>query len=132
MNKLVSVKIALIIGVAAAAVRIASPAFAEEGWVDPFILALRAPAKATDRFGDLPLGAVIRTDERYGADRLFQGPRGWDYWHRTGKSQARPEPEFVARQASDIPRRADDNAGWGLDHGARQVSARPLFQRLAL
>jgi hypothetical protein len=60
MNKLVSVKIALIIGVAAAAVRIASPAFAEEGWVDPFILALRAPAKATDRFGDLPLGAVIR------------------------------------------------------------------------
>jgi hypothetical protein len=27
-----------------------------------------------------------------------------------GKSQARPEPQFVARQAPNIPRRPDDNA----------------------
>ena len=48
---------------------------------DPYILAHRKPAEAFGRFGDLPLGAVIRTDERYGATELFQ-PRGWDYWNR--------------------------------------------------
>jgi hypothetical protein len=41
----------------------------------------RAPARTADRYGDLPLGAVIRTDERYGRDGLFLGPRGWDYWN---------------------------------------------------
>jgi hypothetical protein len=41
----------------------------------------RAAAQTADRYGDLPLGAVIRTDERYGQDGLFQGPRGWDYWN---------------------------------------------------
>jgi hypothetical protein len=55
---------------------------AQSNYVDPFTLANRAPAKSYERLGDLPLGAVIRTDERYGADHLFQGPRGWDYWNR--------------------------------------------------
>ncbi|HWU36640.1 MAG TPA: hypothetical protein VN203_03275, partial [Candidatus Acidoferrum sp.] len=41
----------------------------------------RAPARTAERYGDLPLGAVIRTDERYGRDGLFQGPRGWTYWN---------------------------------------------------
>jgi hypothetical protein len=58
------------------------PVLAQSNYVDPFTLANRGPAKAYERFGDLPLGAVLRTDERYGADPLFQGPRGWDYWNR--------------------------------------------------
>jgi hypothetical protein len=41
----------------------------------------RVPAQSADRYGNLPLGAVIRTDERYGRDGLFRGPRGWDYWN---------------------------------------------------
>jgi hypothetical protein len=82
MNWSAALRTALAPALAAAAVTMTAAAFAENGWVDPFILALRAPAKATDRLGDLPLGAVIRTDERYGTDHLFQGPRGWDYWDR--------------------------------------------------
>jgi len=50
--------------------------------VTKFELANREPAKATDRYGNLSLGAVIRTDERYGHDELMVGPRGWDYWNR--------------------------------------------------
>lgn len=38
-----------------------------------------APSKV--RFGDQSLEGVIRTDERYGHDGLFQGPRGWCYWN---------------------------------------------------
>ncbi len=33
------------------------------------------------RFGDRSLESTIRTDERYGHDGLFQGPRGWCYWN---------------------------------------------------
>jgi hypothetical protein len=29
----------------------------------------------------MSLGNVIRTDDRYGHDGLFQGPRGWAYWN---------------------------------------------------
>jgi hypothetical protein len=47
----------------------------------PFTRERRAPAQSSDRYGNLALGAVIRTDERYGHDGLFQGPRGWDYWN---------------------------------------------------
>src|SRR6266496_2472476 len=45
-------------------------------------LANRAEAKNAKRYGDLPLGAVIRGDERYNRPGLFNGPRGWDYWNR--------------------------------------------------
>lgn len=31
------------------------------------------------RFGDRSLEGTIRTDERFGHDGLFQGPRGWVY-----------------------------------------------------
>lgn len=47
----------------------------------PYTLDKRRPGRTADRYGNLPLGAVIRTDERYGSDGLFQGPRGWDYWN---------------------------------------------------
>ena len=33
------------------------------------------------RFGDKSLETVIRTDQRYGGDSFFQGPRGWPYWN---------------------------------------------------
>jgi hypothetical protein len=33
------------------------------------------------RFGDRALENTVRTDERYGHDGLFQGPRGWVYWN---------------------------------------------------
>lgn len=46
----------------------------------------RAPNKGTTapvdtRFGDQSFESTIRTDERYGHDGLFQGPRGWSYWN---------------------------------------------------
>ena len=50
--------------------------------VTAFELANRAQAKSVARYGDLPLGAVIRGDERYNRRGLFNGPRGWDYWNR--------------------------------------------------
>jgi hypothetical protein len=56
-------------------------ALADDHYTDPYNLAHRKAAKAQERFGDLPLGAVIRTDERYGPNDLWQ-PRGWDYWNR--------------------------------------------------
>ncbi len=33
------------------------------------------------RFGDRTVEGTVRTDERYGRDGLFQGPRGWCYWN---------------------------------------------------
>ncbi len=33
------------------------------------------------RFGDKSVEEYVRTDERYGHDGLFQGPRGWGYWN---------------------------------------------------
>ncbi len=33
------------------------------------------------RFGDKSVENIIRTDERYGHDGLFKGPRGWGYWN---------------------------------------------------
>ena len=33
------------------------------------------------RAGDKPRECVLITDERYGQDALFQGPRGWPYWN---------------------------------------------------
>jgi hypothetical protein len=38
-----------------------APAFAQ----DAFTLKIREPSKTADRHGDVPRGAVIRTDERY-------------------------------------------------------------------
>lgn len=50
--------------------------------VTAFELSKRTPAKRVDRYGDLPLGAVFRGDERYNRRALFNGPRRWDYWDR--------------------------------------------------
>ena len=43
---------------------------------------------------NLPLGAVIRTDERYGRDGLFRGPRGWDYWNLLENPQDLQDPNL--------------------------------------
>ena len=56
---------------------IAPPSFAQ----DSFIRAKRAASQSVDRYGDVPLGAVIRTDDRYNTGGLIQGPHGWPYWN---------------------------------------------------
>jgi hypothetical protein len=61
---------------------------------DAFTLAKRSSAKATDRYGDVPLGAVIRTDERYNRGGLFQGPRGWDYWNYLPNPEPYQDPNL--------------------------------------
>jgi hypothetical protein len=66
---------------------------ADEHYTDPYILAHRTMAKSFERFGDLPLGAVIRTDERYGPSELFQ-PRGWDYWNRLESPRPIQDPNL--------------------------------------
>jgi hypothetical protein len=62
----------------------------------PFALKEGAPAGTGERYGDLPLGAVIRTDERYGHDALIQGPRGWDYWNRLENPKGYQNPNLWA------------------------------------
>jgi hypothetical protein len=68
-----------IIPALAAAITLAQPAHSEGP--DPFTAKNRAMTQGTDRYGDVPLGAIIRTDERYNKGGLFQGPRGWSYWN---------------------------------------------------
>ena len=51
-------------------------------WAPPGIVPVsNARAQDVTRFGDKSLETVIRTDERYGDDPFFQGPRGWPYWN---------------------------------------------------
>ena len=42
---------------------------------------IRESARSVSLHADKSLGNVIRTDDRYGHDGLFQGPRGWVYWN---------------------------------------------------
>ncbi|WP_169972704.1 hypothetical protein [Tautonia rosea] len=42
---------------------------------------VRPAAQPVSEHAAKSLGTVVRTDERYGHDRLFQGPRGWVYWN---------------------------------------------------
>lgn len=74
-----STQAALVLTLAAITASLTSPTVRAQ---TRFTLEKRVPAQTADRYGELPLGAVIRTDERYGHDGLFQGPRGWDYWNR--------------------------------------------------
>ncbi|REK21583.1 MAG: hypothetical protein DWQ41_21195 [Planctomycetota bacterium] len=41
----------------------------------------RVAAESVSPHAEKSLGNVIRTDDRYGHDGLFQGPRGWVYWN---------------------------------------------------
>jgi hypothetical protein len=51
-------------------------------WKPPAIVPVRnLNALAVTRFGDKSLENIVRTDERYGHDGVFQGPRGWSYWN---------------------------------------------------
>lgn len=51
-------------------------------WAPPGIVPVsNARARDATRFGDKSLETVIRTDDRYGANPFFQGPRGWPYWN---------------------------------------------------
>ncbi len=70
------------------------PVLAQESNTPPFTLEKRSAAKHIDRYGDLPLGAVIGTDERYNNNSLFQGPRGWDYWNLLEKPMVYQDPNL--------------------------------------
>ncbi len=51
-------------------------------WKPPAVVPVRnLNALDVTRFGDKSLEGYIRTDQRYGHDGLFQGPRGWGYWN---------------------------------------------------
>jgi hypothetical protein len=51
-------------------------------WKPPAMVPVRnLNALDVTRFGYKSLENFIRTDTRYGHDGLFQGPRGWGYWH---------------------------------------------------
>lgn len=70
-----------------------APAFAD-AFVDPYTLANRAKGSAVARTGDLPLGAIFRTDERYNSGSLFSGPRGWNYWNYLPSPQGYQNPNL--------------------------------------
>lgn len=51
-------------------------------WQPPGVIPVRNDrAQNVTRFGDKSLETVVRTDDRYGHDSFFQGPRGWPYWN---------------------------------------------------
>jgi hypothetical protein len=51
-------------------------------WQPPALVPVRnLNALDVRRFGDKSLENFTRTDDRYGHDGLFQGPRGWGYWN---------------------------------------------------
>ena len=56
-------------------------------WNPPPVVPVGIVSKKTSlherhlRYGDKSLENIVRTDERYGHDGLFQGPRGWVYWN---------------------------------------------------
>ena len=84
------------------------------------------------RFGDRSLESTIRTDERYGHDGLFQGPRGWGLLALPGKPRTDSESKSVARYALDVFYRPLRHAGGQLDDPPRHVSVRKVFPIRAL
>lgn len=65
-------------------------------------------AQGVVRVDGKSLETVVRTDERYGHDGLFRGPRGWPYWHYLSNPKPIQNPNlwpdmqstyFVARLA---------------------------------
>lgn len=51
-------------------------------WKPPALVPVRnLNAVGVRHYGDKSLENIVRTDERYGHDGLFQGPRGWVYWN---------------------------------------------------
>ncbi len=68
---------AVLVAIAAGAVACTSPGWAD----DSSSREIREAARSVSLHADKSLGNVIRTDDRYGHDGLFQGPRGWVYWN---------------------------------------------------
>jgi hypothetical protein len=58
------------------------------------------PAAPAERHGYPSLEAVIRTDERYGNDSLFEGPRGWHYWNYLAHPKPFQNPNLWPDMAS--------------------------------
>ncbi len=54
----------------------------EGTWSPPAIVPIaNLNAEKAKRFGDISYENVVRTDDRYGNDPIFYGPRGWGYWN---------------------------------------------------
>jgi hypothetical protein len=81
---------ALLVTVIAVIVQLTAPAFSQ----DAFTREKRATAQHADRYGDVPFGAVIRTDERYNTGGLFKGPRGWASWNYLEKPKPYQNPNL--------------------------------------
>ena len=60
----------------------------------PFTMDKRATAKSVDRYGDLSLGALIRTDERYNKPGSLFLLRSWDCWNRLENPKAYQDPNL--------------------------------------
>jgi len=88
-NRLVLFTAALVMSVSAPSLPVLADAF-----VDPFTSANRAKGSVVVRTGDLPLGAIFRTDERYNNGSLFSGPRGWAYWNTLPAPQGFQNPNL--------------------------------------
>lgn len=63
---------------AAVTITVHSPVRADDV---PALENVRESARSVHLHAQKSLGNVIRTDDRYGHDGLFQGPRGWVYWN---------------------------------------------------
>ncbi len=51
-------------------------------WAPPGVVPVgNLDALGVRHYGDKSVENIVRTDERYGHDGLFQGPRGWAYWN---------------------------------------------------
>lgn len=84
---------ALLLGVAVASIVITTmPTSSAQSPPRDNVPRKEAPSKI--RFGDQSLESVIRTDERYGHDGLFQGPRGWCYWNYLTNPQPIQNPNL--------------------------------------
>jgi len=64
-------------------------------WKPPPVEATgRVPVAKEQRRGDKSHESVIRTDELYGDDPFFQGPRGWPYWNELDHPRPIQEPNL--------------------------------------
>ncbi|AUM12123.1 DUF1254 domain-containing protein [Ketobacter alkanivorans] len=51
-------------------------------------------ALGVKRLGDKSVENIVRTDQRYGHDPIFQGPRGWSYWNHLEYPRAIQNPNL--------------------------------------
>ena len=102
-------------------------------WQPPAIVPVsNLNALDVTRFGDKSLENIIRTDNRYGHDGLFQGPRGWGYWNYLEYPRPIQNPNlWPDMQSTYFIGRLAMPAGSTL-HAELHLPARPLLPVRAL